>query len=650
MKHSILTTLLTVFCLLCGMQTLHAQGKQAISVLYVGGSADMETFTVDGLDSVAVAKSVKARMASFEKFLKARFKTVKVVNGPDYTADMSNDYDVTVFDGHPNELRPLIMERDEQGRVTRYERAAYLPDDFDRPALCIAGASEEIGRSIGTKNDWFCLCLAGDALGWKPDHPIFQGPFKVNIKTGMKPTPSTAFEYGKIYGYTLPEETEMWTVQSKDYINDQSYRIGMVSRPWGYLDSPETEIISGGVSGKSIDAVAIGRHANFLHWGFSASPTYLTEAGKAALANAIVYISQFAGQHVIARKLNESIATRDNVDVQKYLASKDAWQESMAEMRQFYITMDSIQQIAKAKVEQGEELSSLEKMYINVPLEQRKEPTYAEYLKQRYPNLYHIFGDDADEYARFYEKNRGWFHPDETGYDLDIDEEVRTLGIANNDIRLLDTCITMLEQGENVELATSVLQRYTLCRFTTPTEWRNWYDTYKEQLFFTESGGWLWLVNTMDRTVPGNDYSVLKSEEKAEAEAPALQAETDKQNPVALSATVNTLENGNRELVIRMKIHDGYHTYAHVSDADPYIATDIQIELPEGCSMEGDMTIPAFTSLAGTETTVYTGECLFRQQIAGQGTGEATCTVTYQCCDNSICFPPETKTLTVTLP
>lgn len=639
--------LLILLFFVVGVQSMNAQGKQKLSVLYVGGSAEIETMGGIKVDSLTLAKSIKARMASFEKFLKSRFRTVKVINGKDYIPALSEQYDVTLFDGRPVPIRPAIKEYDKNGQIIRYERAAYLPDDFDRPALCIANASEDIGRSIGTKCDWFCLCLDADVHHWVKDHPIFQGPFKVNIKPEMKSTPSSAFEYAKIYNYTLPTETEMWTVQTVNFANNPNYRIGMVSRPSGFLDSPETEIISSGTCAKSIDAVAIGRHANFLHWGFSASPAYLTEAGKSALANALVYISNFAGQRVIARKLNESIATRQVAKAKIYMASKEAWQENNLLNRQFYQIMDSIRQVAQTKLKNNEVLSSSEKIYLNALMERPKEPTYSEYLKEHFPKLYHIFGDDAAEYQCYYEKNINWFHPDEEGYNLDIDEDVRTIGIANNDIRLLDACISMLEKNENAELATRVLYRYTLCRFTSPAEWRKWYNTYREKMFFTESGGWLWLINTADANVPGNDYRVLK--ETQETEMPELTEETDNQNPVALSATANSLPNGKKELVIRMKIHSGYHTYAQVSNKDPFLPTTVEFELPEGYKPEGAMKTPAFTQLSGSETTIYTGDGAFRQLISGTGSGEIKCTVSYQCCDNDICFPPTTKTLSVTV-
>lgn len=87
----------------------------------------------------------------------------------------------------------------------------------------------------------------------------------------------------------------------------------MISKSAGFLDSPDVEFISGGVSAKGLEEVAIGRHGNFLHWGFSASPEEMTEEAKSVFANAIVYISQFAGQTPIARKFNPFIVTGEHL-------------------------------------------------------------------------------------------------------------------------------------------------------------------------------------------------------------------------------------------------------------------------------------------------------------------------------------------------
>ena len=246
--------------------------KVKLSVLYVGGTANMDPILMSpgSVDSVALAASVKERMAHFTKFLKKNFTNVKSIEGKDYTPEMSAANDVTVFDGRPV---PFM-----KGDRMRGERDSYLPESFDCAAVMIGHMSEELGRSLGNKNDWYCLCLDNYALGMKNEHPVFNGPFIVDMTTEMRPTAAPALEVAEMMGESLPKEMPMllmhpnWTEEENASGN---CRIGMVSRPGGYLDSPDTEVISGGLCGMSIDAGAIGRHGYLFHFGFAADPERL---------------------------------------------------------------------------------------------------------------------------------------------------------------------------------------------------------------------------------------------------------------------------------------------------------------------------------------------------------------------------------------
>lgn len=42
--------------------------------------------------------------------------------------------------------------------------------------------------------------------------------------------------------------------------------------------------------------MAIGRHGNFLHWGFAALSDDMTDEARDVFANAVVYIAGFAGK------------------------------------------------------------------------------------------------------------------------------------------------------------------------------------------------------------------------------------------------------------------------------------------------------------------------------------------------------------------
>lgn len=646
---------LSLTLLLCCFLGLNAQKKQTVSVLYVGGSPEIETM---GLavkpDADVIARSAAERTALFEKFLKKHFKTVKVVDAKDYNYSMSDYYDVTIIDGTPAPIAPGIRETGPGGRLLRFARPQYFPLDFNRPVITIANAGEDMGRRIGTKNDWYCLCLRDMALGWNATHPIFQGPLKVKLETSMQPTPPPALEFARLMGETLPADTEMFPMQTVSYETNPGYRIGMVSRPGGYLDSPETEVISGGKCDKSIDAVAIGRHANWMTWGFAASPAYMTEAAKALFVNAIVYMKQFAGQHPIARKFNDGVATRDHIAMTRNATTRWMWEDYNESNRNFNRMVDSIKTDLRAKQARGEEIDPNMAIYLNFP-EQRMVP-YREYVKSRARDLYPVFGEDEAEYARYYDKNYGYFYCPSGSYEYVLDEEARYFGIPNNDIRILDKCISVLEQGgEDAADALTVLKRYTLCRFEKPEEWRAWFERYRSKLFFTENGGYLWLVNTFEN-VPGNDYRVRLAEEEeaymaskregGRRGAPA--SLTDDRNPVYLQVEAVATDSG-KDIVVFQKIHPGYHTYAVVPADEVFVVTTVEITLPAGYEKDGPLYLPEAQLLDASGTTVYRGTGEFRQAVRGDGGGEATVTVTYQCCNNNTCLVPETKEFKVKL-
>ena len=380
-----------------GLTISGLSAQEKLNVLYVGGSANIETFGTRDLDPAAVAASAKERTADFIKFLRQHFTKVTAVDGKNYSPGMSAAVDVTIFDGMPPVVKERVMERDAEGNVTRYEEAEYLPSDFKYPALCIASYSKQLGNALGSKNDWMCLCLDNYAYNWNKSHPIFNGPFKVNLETEMYPTPESAVEYGEFYDYVAPKELEMFRVSKYSYKDPghRNIRIGMVSRPWGYLDSPEAEVISGGVSAKSIDAVAIGRHGNMFHWGFAAAPADMLPAAREILANAIVYTAKACTQPIIARKINEVCFTRPMIAESKFLVSQKGWKHYNEMNRSSYESMKEGAAEAEAKKAAGQELDEEDKMYLEY-FSHMTEPvdvTYAEHLKLRsYQTLHFELG------------------------------------------------------------------------------------------------------------------------------------------------------------------------------------------------------------------------------------------------------------------
>lgn len=325
--------------------------------------------------------------------------------------------------------------------------------------LMIAEMSDLLGRSIGLKTDWYCLCLDADAHHIHTEHPLFQGPFPVKMTLVKKPTPEAMFSYPYSGGSVAPDSLPMWRVQRDGYQSHPGVRIGMVSRPGGFEDSPEAEMISGGVSAKSWDAVAIGRHGNFLHWGFAVSPDGMTEEAQNVFANAIVYIAGFAGQTPIARKYDDRIITRPDIALRAFSATRRAYDLDVEAQKGYAAMMEETKQKAMEKQSRREKLEQMEQFALNY--HPQPSLSYEETLQERFPALYKQFGADEEAYADYYRDNAPYFYPQ--GYDFFIDEDVRSLGIPNNDIRLLGKAIAMWESGERVGKARRISPARNRC-------------------------------------------------------------------------------------------------------------------------------------------------------------------------------------------
>lgn len=572
------------------------------------------------------------------------------MSAKDWKPEMSRQYDVTIFDGTP----PVISTTDEryvyQGKVTTYKRNNYLPDDYDCPTITIGHMGNTVGRTIGTKNDWYCLCLDADAHGMNLSHPIFHKPFKTTITRTLQPTPDDAKHYAYFQDFQVPDSVEMWRVNTKGYKTTADFNVGMVSRPWGYLDSPDCEVISSGVCAKTIDAVAIGRHANFLTWGFVGSPRYMTEEAKVVFANAVAYISKFRGQP-LARKYNDRISTREYIKEVKYICTHKSWDERNESDKKFYAELLATADKAREKKAKSEKLTATEERYLEFTEADIPAPTtYAKEMEKRYPDLYAMFGDDESKYQKYYDDNTPYFYGGTGSYTLIVDADAKAWGIANNDKRLIDKAIRCLEKGEDTDRARRILRRYTLCEFTTPKEWRQWYDKYQSKMFFTESGGWYFMVD--EKGAPGNDYGVMlkrQQEEEQAAQTNADAATPTHDNPTVVSVHTEKADRGGVDIVVDINIMDGYHIYNTVAESDPYIPLTITYSLPEG-AVEGKLYAPVPKAFVTQGTTIYEGKVSLRQNISiPELPSTVKCTVGFQCCDDNVCLQPFSQEYTFTV-
>ncbi|MCK0131652.1 hypothetical protein MWU59_09070 [Flavobacteriaceae bacterium F08102] len=502
MKNKLFYSLALAICMTF---TGFAQEKQSISVLYVGYSADKpmpENLASASISGGMTAERFKAeygkRMPAFKSLLEKYFTTVKIVDARDYNESMSKEVDVTVFDEAPTPIKPRVINNDPvTGEFVSMEPAKYVSDDFNSAAVFIGHTSSVIGSSLGSKLDWYCLCLDRHAHHIKTEHPIFKGPFKTSITLKDMATPSGVLE--AFDGMDVPKEIPMWEVDTEGYEDGKGFRIGMVARGWGFEDSSNAEIISSGVCSKQKTAVALGRHGNFFLWGFAGSPDYMTAEAKKVFVNAIVYTNAHKNDKLIVRKYNERIATKQFIDEMAFYTTKASYDSHV----KFYeeLNENTVKQKAEFAKKQaaGEELSQREKMILNS--DPQKIKTREEYLEKNIGRnkWAKITGLDTLAIRKYLKDNRPYFFSEPDGfYDLNVDEDIKSLQIANTDINVLDKAISMLENGTETTKAKRILLRYTLENFPTAKAWRTWFNKNKSNMFFSEVGGFVWMIDDAD--------------------------------------------------------------------------------------------------------------------------------------------------------
>ena len=411
----LLMTLVMAFWTLAGYAAGDKKPKD-MRILYLAGTSD---WNPDMLDKDELEKDVAQRKEAFRALLADYFGEVVAMDAKDYSPEMSEAYDVTVFDGLPPVLEP---SRSPVPGVSGYVPPRYLPDDFAEPCVAIGEVSVLIGERIGSKNDWFCRCLDACAYYLREEHPIFHGPFKVDLTFEEHSLPDEAFYYQHQFDEPIPRRLPMWRVQTLGYRTNMEFNIGLVSHPWGYEDSPDAEYISSGVCAKSPDAVAIGRHGNFLHWGFVASPLYMTEEAKVVFANAVAYIARFKGA-MLVRKWDSNIPTRTTVKDMKYLNSHAAYNDELKFLNNMKHLQDSVFTALKARQADGGQLNAQEEAFMKMyqPMEVALPPFEAYLQGKADPALFAQFGADEAKYARYYDENAPYFYGGNGALVLDED-------------------------------------------------------------------------------------------------------------------------------------------------------------------------------------------------------------------------------------
>lgn len=282
----------------------------------------------------------------------------------------------------------------------------------------------------------------------------------------------------------------MWKVQTESYETCKFMPSGLISRGTNFTDTPDAEHISDGLHTKGPNKVAIGRHGNFFHWGYSASPAYLTEQAKKVFYNAICYMSKFNGQKILTKKLEGGMWLQAGYG--QYKINYDYKAEYERHKKETESTNKFVAKI-KEKLEKGEKLSAREDYFKNEKIQPIM--SFEQFMKDKEPKLFSKFGTDLPKYKAYYKKNILFMRadPNSTRETL-LDKEAMELGVSFTDPKFLKTCIDALDT-EKKDIAIVLLKRYSNETFATAKEWKKWYNKNKKRLFFTETGGCKFLIN-----------------------------------------------------------------------------------------------------------------------------------------------------------
>ena len=453
----------------------------SLKVLYVGQHPDKpEGYTYGGNRKVMEAHK-KWRAQDYMDFLNQHFSNVTLIYGHEYKESMSGSYDVTIFDA----AIPIIKEKEyrvdeETGRKYIKRKADYLSDDFDAAAIMVAGLPAILMANMNSKIKWACHCLREHAFGMDLNHPVFSAPHKVDLIEETIETPSN---YLRFYsGRHLGETMKMVRMQKENV--PEGFAPGFVSYH-GFDDSPDAEALSYGTNIKPVNSVAIGRHGNFFQWGFRASPKYMTDFAKKAFINSIHYIAKFKGRKPFVHR---KTAARTNALDVAYAVSDQGFEQRLKRVNNINSRIDA----AKVKVMAGIDVTRGDEKYAKRDYSQPDRTFMFKYLPKE---LIKKYVADWNAYLRYYEENMGYIIPAEGFNEFKFDEDAKTLGIANDDIKLLDACVEMLNDGDRPELALRILRRYTQEDFEKPKAWKKWLKKNRDKLFFTETGGYKFLVD-----------------------------------------------------------------------------------------------------------------------------------------------------------
>jgi hypothetical protein len=231
------------------------------------------------------------------------------------------------------------------------------------------------------------------------------------------------------------------------------YQSGWISYRSRLLDSPEVEIISGGLSERSSDGAALWRQGHLLHFAFDIAPAEMNETGKALLLNSIAYISRFTEDRPIAR-------------------TRAGWGEKDDAPR----SKRWIEDLFASRIPEEKDLDS----YLS--------PGTKAVVKQM----------DRLSYPKWYRENAPFLTCDKDGR-LMVDADAKEFGLPFDKADFFPKTIAKLADSASAAKALELLKRYAPDgpAAGSAEEWTTWWEKNQPYLFYSEGGGSRWYIDPL---------------------------------------------------------------------------------------------------------------------------------------------------------
>ena len=242
----------------------------------------------------------------------------------------------------------------------------------------------------------------------------------------------------------------------------KEHQTGWITYRSRLLDSPEVEIISGGLSERSPDGAALWRQGHLLHFAFDIAPSEMNDTGKALLLNSIAYIARFTEDRPIARTRagwgEKDDAPRSKRWIEDLFASRIPEEKDL----EFYLSPGT-----KALVKQMDRLS----------------------------------------YPKWYKENASFLTCDKDGR-LMVDADAKELGMHFDKVDFFPKTIAKLGDAATAAKARGLLKRHAPDgpAAGSAEEWTTWWETNRPYLFYSEGGGYRWYIDPLAkrRAIPSD--------------------------------------------------------------------------------------------------------------------------------------------------